>query len=186
MNYVKYISSTKVEAMTAPKNISNPTDAQLAAYAEANGYKELRTTEAPSNYHTLQYRQYDEYITTAWYAPSLESLQVSKKVEAEQARDEALAATSTVEVDGVGSVIYNAQAQANVMGSLVLMQQGAMNEVPYILADDSVVNADMTTLTTIGAALATHVAGIYATKTATFAAIEACETVDELLLISNL
>ncbi len=172
--------------MPTPKNISNPTDAQLAAYAEANGFKELRESEAPSAYHTQKYREYDEYITTAWYAPSLKSLQVSKKVEAESTRDAALAATTTIEVTDVGSVIYNAQAQANVMGSLVLMQQGAMESTPYILADDSVVNADMATLTAIGAALATHVADIYATKTAAFAAIEACETVEELLLISNL
>ncbi|MFI3244256.1 MAG: DUF4376 domain-containing protein, partial [Akkermansia sp.] len=162
-----------------------PTSEQLANYAAACGYKELRVTEAPSPYHTLKYREYDDYITTAWYAPALESLKASLKIEAEAARDESLSQTTTLSVEGIGEVVYNQQAQNNVMGSLVLMQQGAMETTPFILADDSVLDADITTLTAIGAAIATHVANIYALKTATFTAIDAAESVEELLLISN-
>ncbi len=162
--------------MTAPAHISNPTEAHLATYAAANGYKELRETEAPSIYHTRKYREYDEYITSAWYAPSLDELKDKLKAKAEETRDAALAATTTIEVEGVGGVIYNAQAVQNITAWLVKQKGGA-----YILADDSVVTLSLSDVALISDAFEDHVMGIYATKTAAFAAIEACETVEDLL-----
>lgn len=163
--------------MSAPKYISNPTDEQLAAYATEQGYKPLETSTAPSKYHIKGYEETDDAISTIWTAPELDSLKVIKKAEAESSKDQALASTSTLEVEEVGSVIYNQDALINVMGLLLAQSE----QTSYVLADDSVTTLSLEQVGLVSKALSDYRAQIYATKAARFDAIDACDDVDELL-----
>ncbi|MFI3243133.1 MAG: DUF4376 domain-containing protein, partial [Akkermansia sp.] len=153
-----------------------PTSEQLANYAAACGYKELRVTEAPSPYHTLKYREYDDYITTAWYAPALESLQAAKKAEAQESLDSSLH-YARLNVNALGfDVDFNQEAQINVMGMVVM---GMADD--YTDADNVVHALSIEDIKVIAGAMAAYKKSCHEVARAKRAAIDAAETVEELL-----
>lgn len=151
-----------------------------------DGYKPLTQTAAPSSYHIKSYDDLETAIMVTWVAPNLETLQAIKRGEADAVKDTALLATVNIDVPDVGSVVYNQQAQANVSGTLGLMNQGLITEAPYTLADDSVITATETILAVISLAFYAHVAGIYSLKTYAYTLIDATESVDGLLALDVL
>lgn len=121
----------------------------------------------------------DEKYYLAGQVPqaSLEELQLLAKSRAEDIKTQALTATCALEVEGVGEVIYDQQAVINVSSLLLLASD---EEQSYILADDSSSMLTPTQLLDIAMAFKAHVEGIYATKLAQFAAIDAATDESEL------
>jgi len=179
-NYAKIQDDGGISHMPAPRHISNPSAATLAEWAEAQGYKELRSTPAPSPYHTRSYREYTDFIGYVWSKPSLDELKARKKQAADSTKEQALQSSAVLEVEGVGGVLYDTEAQINIVGLLVM---GAGLSVPiyFTLADDSVVALDNAQLKSIALACEAHKTSIHNIKRVAFAAIDAAEKVEELL-----
>ena len=175
-----------LQSMPKPKNISNPTAEILATYAAEKGYKELKRTEPPTPYHSMSYREYGDYIGCVWHKPSLESLKATLKEEAIAARDAALHTPTVLNVEGVGAIEYTPQSAANVTALVAKLPYRAEgHEDGFILADDSVIMLSKAQLIALSDVLEAHVNSLYAIKSAAFAAIEAAETIEELLTINQ-
>ena len=176
-----------LQSMPKPKRISNPTEAVIASLAKEQGYKEFRPSAPPSPYHTSKPREYDDYIGMAWYKPTdIDALKATLKQEAERERDSALAAPTVLEVEGVGSVLYNAQAITNVTALVAKLPFRAKDyQVAFILADDSVAMLNAAQLVSISDVMENHVQDIYSLKMVAFAAIDAAETIEELLTLNQ-
>jgi len=183
-NYAKIQDDGGISHMPAPTHISNPSAATLAKWAAAQGYKELRSTVAPSPYHTRSYREYADFIGYVWSKPSLDELKERKKQAADRIKEQALQASAILAVEGVGGVLYDTEAQINIMGLLV-MGAGLSAPIDFTLADDSVVSLDNAQLKSIALACEAHKTAIHKTKRTAFAAIDAAETVEELLKINK-
>jgi len=183
-NYAKIQDDGSISHMPAPRHISNPSAATLTEWAAAQGYKELRTTVAPSPYHTRSYREYTDFIGYVWSKPSLDELKARKKQAAERIKEQALQSSAVLAVEGVGGVLYDTEAQINIVGLLV-MGAGVTAPIDFTLADDSVVALDNAQLKSIALACEAHKTGIHNIKRAAFTAIDAAETVEELLKINK-
>lgn len=81
-------------------NISNPTDAQRAAYAAAHGFKELRRTEKPGRYYAQGWHETAKLTTETWTAWKLTTAKKDARIG--QAED----------VDAVEEAIKQADALA--------------------------------------------------------------------------
>lgn len=108
---------------------------------------------------------------------SLAELKLAAKQEAEEQKTLKLTTACTLDVEGVGSVIYDQQAIINV-SSLILLN--SEDEQLYILADDSQIMATPAQLRSIAIAFKSYVESIYADKIAAFAAIDAATSQEEL------
>lgn len=60
------LNGGELQIMGRVPNISNPTEAQRAAYAAAHGYKELVSNNNPGRYYALSYLEDDNTITEQW------------------------------------------------------------------------------------------------------------------------
>jgi len=179
-NYAKIQDDGSISHMLAPMHISNPCAATLAEWAAAQGYKEIKMTPAPSTYHRRSYREYTDFIGYVWSKPSLDELKARKKQEADRAKKQALQSSAVLEVEGVGAVLYDTEAQINIVGLLV-MGAGLSAPIDFTLADDSVKSMDNAQLKNIAIACEAHKTAIHNIKRAAFAAINAAESVEELL-----
>lgn len=114
-------------------NISNPTEAQVSAYAAAHGFKELVEVERPGIFYTVgSYTETDTTITEVWEPWDLED---AKKAALENhiqpLRDTAMFGTGGVVIPCSAlpnGVLFNEEAH-NMVNSLMLLQaQGALPE----------------------------------------------------------
>lgn len=154
-------------------NISNPTDAQVAAYAAAHGFKELVATPAPGRYYRKSHTETDAAITETWEAWELDA---AKKDALETVRgrlDASLDARQTIPCAGFpAGVVYDRNALINAGGL-------AAGDV-FIDAADGIHTLTAQDVAAITAALKEYRQGLYATTTQQRAAIAAATTVDEL------
>lgn len=180
INYAKIKDDGGILHMPSPTHISNPSAASLASWAEAQGYKEIVFTPAPSSYHSRSYISQDEHIACIWAAPTLLQLQAEKKKEAEREKEQALQASTTLEVDGVGAVLYDTEAQINIIGLLV-MGAGLSAPIDFTLADDSVVRLNSAQLKSIALSYEAHKTAIHERKRQAFTLIESAEALEDLL-----
>lgn len=155
-------------------NVINPSDAQRAAYAAANGYKVLITTPQPGRY----WRR-DEYVETPngiyeiWTTLELEYAKKDALERVQHALDTALDARAAIPCEGFPSgIVYDRNALINVGGL-------AAGDVFIDAADGlhSLTDADVAAIT---AALKEYRQSLYAHATAQRAEIAAATTVDEL------
>ena len=154
-------------------NISNPTEAQVAAYAAAHGFMELVETPAPGRYYRKGYAEGEGVITETWTAWELAAAKKDALEQVQMALDSTLDARQTIPCAGfTAGIVYDRNALINAGG---------------LAAGDAFIDAadGLHTLTTqdvaaITAALKQYRQGLYATATQQRAAIAATTTVDEL------
>ena len=168
-------------------NISNPTEAQGAAYAAAHGFKELVETPAPGRYYRKGYAEGDTAITETWTAWELDA---SKK-DALEGELQSRRNVAMFGADGRGVVIecsalpngvlFNAEAH-NMVNSLMLLQaQGALpDDAEWTDAADVAHAVTPTLIAALVAAMMGHIQAVQAKFKPARDAVNAAEDVDEV------
>ena len=107
-------------------NISNPTEAQVAEYAAAHGFKELVETPAPGRYYRKGYAEGADAITETWEPWELEAAKKDALDTIQARRDAAMfgePGTKGVVIECSAlpnGVLFNAEAH-NMVNSLMLL-----------------------------------------------------------------
>lgn len=154
-------------------NISNPTDEQVAAYAAAHGFKELRRTEQPGRYYAQGWHETAKLITETWEPWELDAAKKDALETVQGRLDASLDARQTIPCEGFpAGIVYDRNALINAGGLKAGMQ--------FIDAADGVHTLTAQEVSAITAALKQYRQGLYATATQRRAAIAAATTVDEL------
>ena len=154
-------------------NISNPTDAQIAAYAAAHGFKELVETPAPGRYYRKGYAETDAAITETWEPWELAEAKENALETVQGRLDAALDARQTIPCEGFpAGIVYDRNALINAGGL-------AAGDA-FIDAADGIHTLSARDVAAITAALKEYRQGLYGTATQRRAAIAAATTVDEL------
>ena len=154
-------------------NISNPTEAQAAAYAAANGFKELVETPAPGRYYRKGYEEGADAITETWEPWELDAAKENALETVQDRLDAVLDARQTIPCTGFpAGIVYDRNALINAGGL------AAGDE--FIDAKDEVHTLTAAGVTTITAALKEYRQSLYAQASQRRAAIDAATTVDEL------
>ena len=154
-------------------NISNPTEAQVAAYAAALGFKELVETPQPGRYYRKGYAETDAAITETWEPWELEEAKEDALEQVQDRLDNELDARQTIPCAGFpAGVVYDRNALINAGGL-------AAGDA-FIDAADGLHTLASQDVAAVTAALKEYRQGLYATATQRRAAIAAATTVDEL------
>lgn len=160
-----------LRVMERVPNISNPTDAQRAAYASEHGYKELRRTDRPGRYYNIGYKETAKLITETWTAWELDAAKKDARDIVQARLDTALDTRSTIECDGFPSgIVYDRNALINASG----LAEGDT----FIDAADGLHTLTAEDVEHIAAALKAHRLGLYAAATQSRTAIDAAGDVD--------
>lgn len=163
--YAKLNEGT-LRLMERVPNISNPTEAQRAAYAAAHGYKELRRTEKPGRYYRKGYAEGQDAIAETWTAWELGEAKKDALGTVQERRDAAMFGA-----DGKGVVIpcaalqngvlFNAEAH-NMVNSLMLLDAKGAVPASAKWTDAADVAHTVTTelIAALGAAMMGHIQGV--------------------------
>lgn len=162
-----------LQIMGRVPNISNPTDAQVADYAAAHGFKELVETPAPGRYYRKGYAEAEATMTATWEPWELVEAKADA-LEGVQGRLDALLDTrQTIPCEGFpASIVYDRNALINAGGL-------AAGDA-FIDAADGLHTLTAQEVAAITAALKEYRQSLYAHATQMRAAIAAAATVDEL------
>lgn len=154
-------------------NISNPTDAQVAAYAAAHGFKELVAVDAPGRYYAKGYAETDAAIAETWEPWELDAAKENALETVQQRLDASLDARATVPCEGFpAGIVYDRNALINAGGL-------AAGDA-FIDAADGIHTLSARDVAAITAALKEYRQGLYGTATQQRSIIAAATTVDEL------
>lgn len=154
-------------------NIINPTEAQVAAYAAAHGFKELVQVDAPGRYYRKGYAETEAAITETWEPWELEKAKGNALETVQERLDAALDARQTIPCEGFpAGIVYDRNALINAGGLAA--------EDVFIDAADGIHTLTAQDVAAITAALKEYRQGLYAATTQRRAAIAAATTVDEL------
>ena len=154
-------------------NISNPTEAQAAAYAAAHGFKELVETPAPGRYYRKGYAETQDAITETWEPWELDEAKENALETVQGKLDAVLDARQTIPCEGFpAGIVYDRNALINAGGL-------AAGDTFIDAADGkhTLLSAEVAAITT---ALKGYRQSLYAQATQRRAAIAAATTVDEL------
>ena len=111
-NYAK-IESGALRMMGRVPNISNPTEAQVADYAAAHGFKELVETPQPGRYYRKGYAEGDT-ITETWEPWELEEAKGNALETVKDRLDAVLDARQTIPCEGFpAGIVYDRNALIN-------------------------------------------------------------------------
>ena len=98
-------------------NISNPTEAQVAAYAAAHGFKELVAVEQPGRYYRKGYAETDAAITETWTPWELADAKADALGTVQERLDAVLDARQTIPCAGFpAGIVYDRNALINAGG----------------------------------------------------------------------
>ena len=168
-------------------NISNPTEAQVAAYAAAHGFKELVETPAPGRYYRKGYAETEDAITETWVPWELEAAKKDALEGELQSRRNA--AMFGVGGEGVvipcsalpNGVLFNAEAH-NMVNSLMLLQaQGSLpDDAEWTDAADVAHAVTPTLIAALVQAMMGHIQAVQAKYKPARDAVNAAEDVDEV------
>ena len=154
-------------------NISNPTDAQVAEYAAAHGFKELRRTEQPGRYYAQGWHETAKLITETWTAIGLEEAKKDALEGVQNRLDAVLDARQTIPCAGFpAGIVYDRNALINAGGL-------AAGDA-FIDAADGIHTLTAQDVAAITATLKEFRQSLYAAATQQRATIAAASTVDEL------
>ena len=154
-------------------NISNPTEAQVAEYAAAHGFMELRRTEQPGRYYAQGWHETAKLITETWKPWELDAAKKDALETVQGRLDASLDARQTIPCEGFpAGIVYDRNALINAGGL------AAGNT--FIDAADGLHTLTAQEVSAITAALKEYRQSLYATATQRRAAIAAAATVDEL------
>ena len=154
-------------------NISNPTDAQVAEYAAAHGFKELVETPAPGRYYRKGYAEGQDAITVTWEAWELEAAKKDALETVQGRLDASLDARQTIPCEGFpAGIVYDRNALINAGGLAVVDT--------FIDAADGIHTLSAQDVAAITSTLKEFRQSLYAAATQQRATIAATTTVDEL------
>ena len=160
-------------------NIVNPTDAQVAAYAAAHGFKELVAVEQPGRYYRKGYAETDAAITETWTPWELDAAKADALREVQGRRD---AAMNGVVIPCAGlpnGILYNTEAVTNALGLTLLEAKGALPAgQTWTDAADETHELTSTLLASISLAMVTHGNGVQERFRPARDAVRAAEDVD--------
>lgn len=167
------IEQGALRLMERVPNISNPTDAQVAEYAAAHGFKELRRTTQPGRYYAQGWHETATLITETWTAWELEAAKEDALKIVQGRLDAALDARHTIPCTGFhAGIVYDRNALINAGGL-------AAGDA-FIDAADGIHTLTAQDVSSITAALKGFRQSLYAAATQQRATIAAASTVDEL------
>ena len=167
------LESGALRVMGRVPNIINPTDAQVAAYAAAHGFKKLVATPAPGRYYRKSHTETDAAITETWEAWELDAAKKDALETVQGRLDASLDARQTIPCEGFpAGIVYDRNALINAGGL-------AAGDT-FIDAADGIHTLASQEVAAITAALKEYRQSLYATATQRRAAIAAATTVDEL------
>lgn len=126
------LESGALRMMGRVPNISNATDAQVAEYAAAHGFKKLRRTAQPGRYYAQGWHETAKLITETWSAWELDAAKkAALEGELQSRRNAAMFGYGGVVIPCSAlpnGVLFNEEAH-NMVNSLMLLQaQGALPE----------------------------------------------------------
>ncbi len=154
-------------------NISNPTEAQVAAYAAAHGFKELVHTTAPGRYYEVFYIQDDTSISEAWMPWNMDEAKADALNQVQHKLDAVLDARAAIPCNGFpAGIVYDRNALINAGGL-------AAGDT-FIDAADGIHTLSAQDVAAITAALKGYRQGLYAAATQRRTAIAAAGNVEEL------
>lgn len=152
-------------------NISNPTDAQVAEYAAAHGFKELVETTAPGRYYRKGYAEGEDSIIETWTPWGLEDAKKDALETVQGRLDAVLDARQTVPCEGFpAGIVYDRNALINAGG----LAEGDV----FIDAADGLHTLTAEDVENIAAALKEKRQELYAATTLVRAQIAAAQDVD--------
>lgn len=160
-------------------NISNPTDAQRAAYAAAHGYKELRRTEKPGRYYAQGWHETAKLITETWTAWGLGEAKKDALGTLQFRRDTAMNGVVIPCEALTNGVLFNQEAH-NMVNSLMLLQAGGAlpEDAEWTDAADVAHPVTPELVTALVAAMMTHIQTTQALFKPAREAVNAAEDVD--------
>ena len=154
-------------------NIINPTEAQVAAYAAAHGFKELVAVEQPGRYYRKGYAETAAAITETWTAWELDAAKKDALETVQDRLDAVLDARQTIPCDGFpAGIVYDQNALINAGGIAAGMQ--------FIDAADGLHTLTPEQVETIKGALTKKRQELYAATTQVRVRIGQAEDVDEV------
>lgn len=107
----------ELRVMGRVPNISNPTEAQVDAYAAAHGFKELRRTTQPGRYYAQGWHETATLITETWTAWELDAAKEDALETVQGRLDAVLDARQTVPCEGFpAGIVYDRNALINAGG----------------------------------------------------------------------
>lgn len=176
--YAKLETGT-LQILERVPNVSNATAEQMAAYAAANGYKELRQTPLPGRYYTLGYKQTAKLITETWTPWELDAAKQDALAIIQRRRDAAMNGV-VIPCEGLpAGIAYNAEALTMANSLVILSAQGQLPPgTTWTDAADVAHPLTPELLAAIVAAMLLHVNGVQARFAAPRDAVNAATTVD--------
>lgn len=167
------IESGALRLMGRVPNISNATDAQVAEYAAAHGFKELVETPAPGRYYRKGYAEEEAAITETWTAWELADAKKDALKTVQARLDAVLDERHTIPCTGFpAGIVYDCNALINAGGL-------AAGDA-FIDAADGIHTLTAQDVAAITATLKGFRQSLYAAATQQRATIAAAATVDEL------
>ena len=160
-------------------NISNPTDAQRAAYAAAHGFKELRRTEKPGRYYAQGWHETAKLITETWTAWELATAKKDALAVVQGHRDAAMNGV-VIPCDALpNGILFNTEALTMANSLVILSAQGSL-PAGTTWTDAADVSHELTSelLGSIVQAMLGHVNGTQARFAPARDAVNAAEDVD--------
>lgn len=175
--YAKLTETGALQLMGRIPNISNPTEEQRAAYAAANGYKELVHAPAPGRYYNVGYTEDDTTITEVWNPWELDAAKRDALNLVQAERDRGMN-NVVIPCDALpNGILFNTEAMVYAIG--LSASQSLKGETWTDAADET---HDLTTLMldSITVAMKAHIKAVQDAARPARDAIRAAETVDEV------
>ena len=175
--YAKLNKGGAFQLMGRIPNISNPTEEQRAAYAAANGYKELVETPAPGRYYEKTHVQDDAHVIEAWIPWDLDAAKRDALDTVQAGRNSAMN-NVVIPCDALpNGILFNTEAMVYAIG---LSASPSLEGETWTDAADETHNLTADMLASIAVAMKAHIKSVQDAARPVRDAIRAAKTVEEV------
>lgn len=151
------LESGALRVMGRVPNISNATDAQVAEYAAAHGFKELITTPQPGRFYTNGYEEGESSITEVWTPIPLEAAKKQALSIIQQRRDASMQ-NAIIPCDALpNGILFNTEAMVYAIG---LSAAGSLEGETWTDAADDTHDLTPEMLASIAVAMKSHIKAV--------------------------
>ena len=181
------LESGALRVMGRVPNISNPTEATVAAYAAAHGFKELVAVEQPGRYYSKGYAEGQDSIIETWTPIELDEAKKQALDTIQARRDAAMfgePGTKGVVIECSAlpnGVLFNAEAH-NMVNSLMLLDAKGAVPASAKWTDAADVAHPVTSglIDALVASMMEHIQGVQDKYEPARGAVNAAQDVDEV------
>ena len=178
--YAQLTAGGEARYLTHIPHISNPTEAQLKNYAEAEGYKQVIEATRPHAYSKSSWKETAKRLTRQWTDWELPEARAAQKLLIDAAKERALAGPTRLHVPELAlDIIHDERAEANVLALLI-----GGGESFFIDANDQTHQLSPASVQSLAAAMQAHVASIYNRKLLLYTRIDAAASAAEIAEIT--